>query len=161
MVQNAYSVRILKRHFSASGRGVAASGARSGTVELMQLEMFVAVVEEGSVRAAADRVLRTQPAVSMALRKLEDEVGIPLFLRADGHRLLSEAGEMFYHYARNLLDLRGEAVCALAELGSCQVDQRKAAQFSGPQRPVHVSRIACKRQVSKPKSNRATNVFPR
>ena len=37
-------------------------------MELMQLEMFVAVVEEGSVHRAADRVCRTQPAVSIALK---------------------------------------------------------------------------------------------
>ena len=40
-------------------------------MELMQLEMFVAVIEERSVQKAADRVCRTQPAVSIALRKLE------------------------------------------------------------------------------------------
>lgn len=42
-------------------------------MELMQLEMFVAVVEEGSVRHAAEHLLRTQPAVSMATSKLERE----------------------------------------------------------------------------------------
>ena len=46
-------------------------------MELMQLEMFVAMVEEGSFRRAADRVFRTQPAVTMAIRKLEQELGAP------------------------------------------------------------------------------------
>ena len=50
-------------------------------MELMQLEMFVAVVEEGSVHGAADRVFRTQPAVSLAVLKLEKEIGGALFDR--------------------------------------------------------------------------------
>ena len=44
-------------------------------MELMQLEMLVATVEEGGMRKAAGRVSRTQAAVSMALRKLEEEIG--------------------------------------------------------------------------------------
>ena len=40
-------------------------------MELMQLEMFVAVVEEGSFLRSAERVFHTQPAVSIGLRKLE------------------------------------------------------------------------------------------
>jgi len=49
-------------------------------VEFMQLEMFVAVVVEGTMRRASNRVFRTQPAVSMSIRKIEDEVGMPLFV---------------------------------------------------------------------------------
>jgi DNA-binding transcriptional LysR family regulator len=48
----------------------------------MQLEMFVAVVEEGSVRRAAECVLRTQPAVSIAISKLELEFEAALFDRS-------------------------------------------------------------------------------
>jgi DNA-binding transcriptional LysR family regulator len=48
-------------------------------MELMQLEMFVAMVEEGNFHKAAERVFRTQPALSMSLRKLEQEIGAPLF----------------------------------------------------------------------------------
>ncbi len=49
-------------------------------MEFMQLEMFVAVVVEGTMRRASNRVFRTQPAVSMSIRKIEDEVGMPLFV---------------------------------------------------------------------------------
>jgi DNA-binding transcriptional LysR family regulator len=83
-------------------------------MEFMQLEMFVAVVEEGTIRAASARVFRTQPAVSMAIRKLEGEIGIPLFVRRNHTRALTPAGEKLYGYARNLLDLRRETVAALA-----------------------------------------------
>ena len=46
-------------------------------MELTQLEFFVMVVEEGSFSKAAVRVYRTQPAVSIAIRRLEEEIGAP------------------------------------------------------------------------------------
>lgn len=49
-------------------------------MELIQLEMLVAVVEEGSVRDAAERVFRTQPAVSIGISKLERELESPLLI---------------------------------------------------------------------------------
>ena len=64
-------------------------------MELMQLEMFVAMVEEGSSRKAADRVFRTQPALTMALRKLEQELGAPLFDRSKRNDyVLTDSGEV-------------------------------------------------------------------
>jgi DNA-binding transcriptional LysR family regulator len=86
-------------------------------MEMMQLEMFVAVVEEGSVQGAAERVFRTQPAVSISVKKLEEEIGTTLLDRS--HRndyLLTEAGEVLYSYATRVLNLRKEAVAALDAL---------------------------------------------
>jgi DNA-binding transcriptional LysR family regulator len=86
-------------------------------MELMQMEMFVAVVEEGGVRAAAERVFRTEPAVSMAIRKLEGEVGAPLFDRSKRYAYrLTEAGEALFKYAKQMLGLRKEAVSVLSDL---------------------------------------------
>jgi len=48
-------------------------------MEMNQLEFFRKVVEEGSFSKAAERVFRTQPAVSIAIRRLEEEIGAPLF----------------------------------------------------------------------------------
>lgn len=44
-------------------------------MEFSQLEFFVTVVEERSFSRAAERVYRTQPAVSIAIRRLEEEIG--------------------------------------------------------------------------------------
>jgi DNA-binding transcriptional LysR family regulator len=70
-------------------------------MELMQLQMLVAAAEETSLQRAADRVNRTPQAVSMAIGKLEDEIGVPLFDRTSnrGFRLTAE-GEVFIDYAR-------------------------------------------------------------
>ena len=86
-------------------------------MELMQLEMFVAVVEEGSVHKAADKVCRTQPAISIALRKLENEIGSPLFDRSQRYDYhLTPAGELLYSYATRLVALRNEAAASLRDL---------------------------------------------
>src|SRR5207245_8072708 len=83
-------------------------------MELMQLEMFVAVVEERSFLRAAERVFRTQPAVSIGLRKLEGKIGVALLDRS--HRRsgrLTPAGEILYEYAARILGLRDEALSVL------------------------------------------------
>jgi DNA-binding transcriptional LysR family regulator len=86
-------------------------------MELMQLEMFVAVVEEGSVRGAAERVFRTQPAVSIAVRKLEKEFEAPLFDRSKRHEYrLTHIGEALYLHATRMLRLRSETVSALGDI---------------------------------------------
>ncbi|HEY7546689.1 MAG TPA: LysR substrate-binding domain-containing protein [Blastocatellia bacterium] len=90
-------------------------------MELMQLEMFVAMVEEGSAHRAAERVFRTQPAVSMAVRKLEREIGFPLFDRSNRNAYtLTDTGEALFEYAKRILNLRDEAVITLKQLHNLQ-----------------------------------------
>ena len=61
-------------------------------MDLLQLEHFLAVVEEKTFTRAAQRVCRTQPAVSQSIKRLEDEVGAPLFARDVHDIVLTEAG---------------------------------------------------------------------
>jgi DNA-binding transcriptional LysR family regulator len=85
-------------------------------MDLLQLEHFLAVVEERTFTRAAERVCRTQPAVSQSIKKLEDEVGAPLFAR-DVHEVsLTEAGRLLADYARRMVGLRDEAMRQVAEL---------------------------------------------
>jgi DNA-binding transcriptional LysR family regulator len=87
----------------------------------MQLEMFVAMVEEGSFSKAAERVFRTQPALTMAIRKLEQELGAPLFDRSNRNDYaLTDSGEVFYEHAKRLLNLRDEGLAALEQLHTFQ-----------------------------------------
>jgi DNA-binding transcriptional LysR family regulator len=90
-------------------------------MDLMQLEMFVAMVEESNFHKAAARVLRTQPALSMALRKLEQELGAALFDRSSrSDYALTDSGEVLYDYAKRLLNLRDEALTSLRQLHTLQ-----------------------------------------
>jgi DNA-binding transcriptional LysR family regulator len=87
-------------------------------MEFSQLEFFVTVVEEGSFSKAALRVYRTQPAVSIAIRRLEEEIGAPLFERSQKTPVLTQAGELLYDYAKRILSLRDQTVNVVAELKS-------------------------------------------
>ena len=90
-------------------------------MDLMQLEMFVATAELRSVQRAAERVFRTQPAVSMAIRKLEEELGSPLFDRSNrGNYQLTAAGDVLFAHAKRLLGLRDEALTHVKELQSLE-----------------------------------------
>jgi DNA-binding transcriptional LysR family regulator len=87
-------------------------------MELRQLEHFLAVVEEGTFTRAAERLFLTQPAVSLSIKKLEEEIGSPLFAR-DVHDLsLTEAGRVLADYSRRMLRLRDDATREMARLGS-------------------------------------------
>jgi DNA-binding transcriptional LysR family regulator len=85
-------------------------------MEMTQLEFFLQVIAEGSFSRAADAVGRTQPAVSTAVRRLEDEVGAPLFDRSQKTPTLTEAGVVIQDYARRILALRDQARGAVSEL---------------------------------------------
>ena len=85
-------------------------------MDLLQLEHFLAVVEERTFTRAAERVCRTQPAVSQSIKKLEDEVGAPLFAR-DVHEVsLTEAGRVLAEYARRMVNMRNEAMHQVSQL---------------------------------------------
>jgi DNA-binding transcriptional LysR family regulator len=87
----------------------------------MQLEMFVAMVEEGSFHRAAERVFRTQPAVSMALRRLEQQLDACLFDRSNrADYCLTPTGQLLYEYAKRLINLRDETLQALEQLHTLQ-----------------------------------------
>jgi DNA-binding transcriptional LysR family regulator len=85
-------------------------------VEIGQIEAFVAVVEEKSFSRAAARLLRTQPAVSQAVRRLEEWAGESLLDRSTKSGVLTASGRLFYDYAKKVLNLRREARSALEEL---------------------------------------------
>ena len=66
------------------------------------------MARERSFSRAAEKLYRTQPAVSIAIRKLEETIGQPLFLRGARHAKLTDAGELLSEYAERLLNLRDE-----------------------------------------------------
>ena len=64
-------------------------------MEFYQLEHFLAVADEGGFTRAAERVFRSQAAVSVAIRKLEDELGVALIHRDNHECELTAAGHVF------------------------------------------------------------------
>src|SRR5215813_13715799 len=89
-------------------------------MELSQLEVFLAVARERRFSRAADKLFRTQSAVSQTIRRLEDELGEALFDRSSREGVLTDAGKVLYEYAEKLLNLRSEASESLTELRELQ-----------------------------------------
>ena len=85
-------------------------------MDLLQLEHFLAVVEERTFTRAAERVCRTQPAVSQSIKKLEEEIGAALFARDVHDVSLTEAGKVLVEYARRMVRARDDAMRELGAL---------------------------------------------
>src|ERR1700759_4583553 len=90
--------------------------ARSIVLDLSELQVFLMVAREGSFSRAAERLYRTQPAISLGIRKLEDSLGQPLFVRGSRPVRLTDAGVLLKEYAERLLNLRDEVKKGLTEL---------------------------------------------
>src|SRR5438445_9748480 len=85
-------------------------------MDLSELQVFLMVAREGSFSRAAERLYRTQPAVSLAIRKLEGGLGQPLFVRGARPVRLTDAGTLLRDYAERLINLRDEVKKGLSEL---------------------------------------------
>ncbi len=85
-------------------------------MELHALRVFHAVATERSFSRAAERLARTQPAVSLAVQKLENELGEKLIDRSGKELMLTDAGQVVFEYARRFENLQREMENALAEL---------------------------------------------
>jgi DNA-binding transcriptional LysR family regulator len=85
-------------------------------MDLSELHVFLTVAAERSFSRAAAKLHRTQPAVSQAVRRLEDDLGERLFDRSAKDGSLTEAGRVLLNYAQRLMRLREEAESAVREL---------------------------------------------
>ena len=85
-------------------------------MDLFELEAFVTVVREGSFSKAAKTLFRTQPAVSQIIRRLEDEIGQPLFDRSSRRGVLTDAGKVLLEHAERLMNFKAQALAALEDV---------------------------------------------
>ncbi|MEQ1886522.1 MAG: LysR family transcriptional regulator [Bryobacteraceae bacterium] len=85
-------------------------------MELHPLRVFLTVAAEKSFSRAAEKLLRTQPAISLSIQRLEAELGEKLIDRSGKDLLLTDAGRIVLDYARRFDNLQGELENALAEL---------------------------------------------
>src|SRR5215207_8838660 len=89
-------------------------------MEIRQLRAFTAIAETRTFTAAAQRVHVTQAAISMQIRQLEQEVGIPLFIRTPRRVVMTEAGEKLLERAYLILREHDAAVAEIAELAGAE-----------------------------------------
>ena len=127
------------------------------------MRVFLTVAAERSFSRAASKLHRTQPAVSQAIRRLEDELGDKLFDRTSRNGALTEAGLLLQEHAQKLLRYAAETEAAVRELqqvrrGRVVIGANEAAVHSllptierfaraHPQARVEVRRVAS-RQIA-------------
>lgn len=87
------------------------------TFDLRHLRCFLAVAEEGHFGRAATRLAMTQPPLSVAIRQLEDAVGVRLIDRTSRGLRITAAGESLLPQARAVLAAAAEAALTAREIG--------------------------------------------
>ena len=86
-------------------------------MKITQLEYFCATCRHHSITQAARELYVTQPAISSAIRELEKEFSINLFVRSKNHVTLTKEGELFYQKAQDMLRYIKESSSELHDLG--------------------------------------------
>jgi len=115
----------------------------SDIMDLDLLRTFVLAVDLDSFAKAADRVARSQSAVSLQMQRLEEMTGQPLFIKQGRGWHLTAAGEMLLGYAKQLLDINDRAVRALSDTQlEGQVRLGISADFAESELPVVLARFA-------------------
>src|SRR5579885_976901 len=85
-------------------------------MELYPLKVFLTVASERSFSRAGEKLLRTQPAVSLAIQRLETELGEKLIDRSGKDLILTDAGQIVLEYARRFENIERDLENALKEL---------------------------------------------
>jgi len=119
-------------------------------MEIRQLKAFLAIAEAKTFTAGAKRVNITQAAVSMQIRQLEDEVGLPLFVRTPRRVIVTEAGEYLLERARKILREHDAALAEIAEVAGAEHGRLRigsaSAMFATMQLPTILERLKQKYQ---------------
>ncbi|HEX8150964.1 MAG TPA: LysR family transcriptional regulator [Pyrinomonadaceae bacterium] len=100
-------------------------------MEIRQLKAFLAIADARTFTAAAQRIHYTQAALSMQIKQLEREVGVPLFTRMPRRVVLTEAGERLMARAQHILREHDAALAELAELAGAKHGRLRVGSASG------------------------------
>src|SRR5580700_5332811 len=84
-------------------------------LDVDQLRTFIAIVETGSFTRAAETVHKTQSAVSMQMKRLEERLERPIFTRDGRASRLTDDGERLLDFARRIVKLNVEAIAAFSD----------------------------------------------
>jgi DNA-binding transcriptional LysR family regulator len=117
-------------------------------MEIRQLKAFLAIAETKTFTAGARRMNVTQAAISMQIRQLEDEVGLPLFTRTPRRVILTEAGEHLLDRARKILREHDAAIAEIAEIAGAEFGRLRigssSSMFASEQLPQILEKLKLK-----------------
>ena len=99
---------------------------------LHQLRIFQEVAKQDSLSKVAEKLLISQPGVSMQIKALERSVGLPLFEKSGRTLQLTEAGRELLAYSERIFELLDEANLVLEELGGLRRGSVKVAASKVP-----------------------------
>ncbi len=86
-------------------------------MNLQQLNTFCAVIREGSMTSAAQKLFLTQPAVSQQIRQLEEDLAVNLLVRGSRKTKATPQGMLLYDYASRIIHLAKQAELAIQSMG--------------------------------------------
>lgn len=114
-------------------------------MEIRQIKAFVAIVETDTFTAAAHQLNITQAAISMQIRQLEKEIGLPLFTRTSRRVIITEAGEHLLVRARKILAEHDSALAEIAEIAGAEHGRLRlgsaSAMFATAQLPCILEQL--------------------
>jgi DNA-binding transcriptional LysR family regulator len=117
-------------------------------MEIRQLRAFLAIAEAKTFTAGARRVNVTQAAISMQIRQLEEEVGLPLFTRTPRRVIMTEAGEYLLERARRIMREHDSALAEIAEVAGAEHGRLRigsaSAMFATRQLPGILQKLKAK-----------------
>ncbi|PIQ33781.1 MAG: LysR family transcriptional regulator [Zetaproteobacteria bacterium CG_4_9_14_3_um_filter_49_83] len=107
-------------------------------ITLKQMKILQSIIEHQSYTDAAKSLFMTQPAVSMQIKQLEQQIGLPLFERSGKNIFPTEAGNELYNYAKNIQQTLQEASEIIEELkgmkrGKLHLTMASTANYFAPQ----------------------------
>jgi len=107
-------------------------------ITLKQFKILEAIVEKRNYTKAAKSLFMTQPAVSMQVKQMEEQIGLPLFEREGKQVTTTEAGLELLHYAQNIRQQINEASEVMEELrglkrGKLHLTMASTANYFAPQ----------------------------
>ena len=85
-------------------------------MELKQLEYFLTVSKLKSFTAAAEQLYVSQPGVTTAIKRLEEELGIQLFIRNKKNAVLTAEGRIFFNHIEIIMSDVSKAITKVTEL---------------------------------------------
>ena len=121
-------------------------------MELYPLKVFLTVATERSFSRAGEKLLRTQPAISLAVQRLESDLGEKLLDRTGRELVLTDAGKIVLEFCRRFENLQQELDNALAELkdmaaGRLSIGANESTSLYLLQHIVHYRRLYPKVKV--------------
>ncbi len=128
-------------------------------MELRHLEVFLAIVDEGTLTAAGERLRLVQSGVSTTLRTLEAELGAPLFVRTARQAILTDAGQALVPEARTTLAAAAAAREAVRETRAGVARAARLGTMTIMQL-INLPRLLARFQTSHPRVTVSLRAFP-